>query len=266
MTYFWISLIIGFATATSLGLADSLELRNGKPVNGTYVKADSDNIWIDVEGKLEAFSIKDVSKLTLRSDTPTVRPDTPTVSKPRAVATLDQIATASLPGLAGPKVVTLPAGTLIGVRLTGPVVLGGSSIGRTFQAMISESVLVINQPVIPKGADALVKLVVDRQSMFGSKTLKFDLVAVRLNGYMLFLDTSKAEKKTSMFIPRLATGGAIASIAVGAMAGARGGWIGAGIGTIVGFSSEALGPLLTKKKKMPAETLLYFILVSPVSL
>jgi hypothetical protein len=254
------SLMVSVLLTTSAGLADSLELRNGKVVNGTYVKADGDNMWIDVGGTVEHFSIKDVSKLLLRSDTPTV-------IKSRDVGTLDQIPNTSLPGLAVPKVVTVPAGTLIGVRLTGPVVLGGSNIGRTFQATISESVLVINQPVIPKGSNALVKVVVDRQSMFGSKTLKLDLVAVELNGHMLFLDASKAEKTPSAFIARLATGGVIASIAVGAMAGARtGGLIGAGIGTVAGFSFEALAPLLKKKKRIPAETLLYFVLGSPVTM
>jgi len=252
--------MVSFFLTISAGLADSLELRNGKTVNGTYVKADGDNVWIDVGGSIETFSIKDVSKLMLRSDTPTV-------IKSRDVGPLDQIPKASLPGPTGPKVVTVPAGTLIGVRLADPVVLGGSTLGRIFQATISEPVLVMNQPVIPKGSNALVRLVVDKQSMFGSKTLRLDLVAVRLNGYMLFLNTSKAEKKPSVFIARLATAGAIASIAVGAVAGARsGGPIGAGIGAAVGFSLEALAPLLRKTQKLPAETLLYFVLGSPVTL
>jgi hypothetical protein len=262
MTHLYTSLIVSvsFLLQVNTGRADSLELRNGKIVIGTYVKADGDNMWIDVRGTIEAFSIKDVSKLMLGSNPPTI-------IKSRDIGTLDQTSNVGLAPPVERKVVTVPAGALIGVRLADPVVLGRSNIGRTFQATISESVLVVNQPVIPKGSNALVKLVVDKQSMFGSKTLKLDLVAVRLNGYMIFFDASKAEKAKSKLGGQLANGGAIASIVIGAMAGARmGGLIGAGIGTVAGFSFEELAPLLKKNPKLPAETLLYFVLASPVAL
>jgi len=123
------SLIVSFLLTISAGLADSIELRNGKTIKGTYVKADGDNLWIVVGGVIETFSIKDISKLMLVADTPTI-------IKARDVGTLDQIPNASLPGPTGSKVVTVPAGTLIGVRLADPVVLGRSTIGRTFQATI----------------------------------------------------------------------------------------------------------------------------------
>jgi hypothetical protein len=253
-------LILSFFLTASAGLADSLELRSGKIVTGTYIKGDGDNIWIDVGGTIETFSIKEVAKLMLRSDPQTV-------IRSRNVGAVDDIRVPRVPGLSPPTVVTVPTGTLIGVRLTDPIVLAGSSIGRTFQATISETVLVTNQPAIPRGSNALVKLVVAKQSMFGNRTLKLDLVAVKLNGYMLFLETSRAEKRSSRLISRLATGGSIASIAIGAVAGARsGGLIGAGIGTLAGFGFEVVASHLKKKQKMPAETVLYFVLGKPVIL
>jgi hypothetical protein len=258
MRHLCTKLIVTILLAVSAGRGDTLELRNGKIVNGTYVKADGDSLWIDVGGSISAFSIKDISKLTLR-------PDPPVILKSRDLTTIDQLPNPS-PSRIGGNVITVPAGTLIAVRLIDAIEPRGSNIGRTFQATISEPVIAMNQTVIAKGSGALVKLVVDTRSMLGSKTLTLDLVAVRPNISMLFLNASRAQKGTSKVRARLADFGVVASIVMGAMAGARsGGLIGAGVGVVAAVGFEAVAPLLKKKKTIPAETLLYFVLQSPIT-
>ena len=249
--------MLGIFLATTL-LGDSLELRNGKVVTGTYVKADGHYIWLDVGGTIEPFAIDDISKLTLQ-------PIQVPVVRSADVGKAEQTSRSSGVSSAGPTTVTIPGGTLIAVRLVDAVVSSESNIGRTFQATVNESLLVMNQTVIPKGSSALVRLIVDKQStLFGRKVLALELVAVKINGSMLFLDALKAEKKASQLRARLASGQAIASIAIGAMAGARNGGIyGAAIGAVVGVSVEAVVSLLKRKQTIPAETLLYFVLQSP---
>ena len=72
--------------------------------------------------------------------------------------------------LSGIKGLTVPASTLVVVRLVDSIVSTGSNVGKTFQATTSEPIVVMSQVVIPTGSSALVRMTVDKHSpVLGSK-------------------------------------------------------------------------------------------------
>jgi hypothetical protein len=164
--------------------------------------------------------------------------------------------------------IQIPAGTPITVRMIESVDSRVAHLGQTFRASVDEPVLVNGQTVIPRGADALAKLVVDQQSgKFEGKTiLTLALTDITINGQMIDTTTGNVSQASSSRGARTAkvVGGATALGAiVGALAGGgRGAAIGAASGAAVGGGAE----ILTKGQqvKIPSETRLNFTLQQPI--
>jgi hypothetical protein len=141
-------------------------------------------------------------------------------------------------------------------------------LGQTFRASVDEPVLANGQTMIPRRADATVKLVEDKQSgKFEGKTvLTLALINITINGQTIDTTTGDVSQASSSRGARTAkvVGGATALGAiVGALAGGgRGAAIGAASGAAVGGTAE----VLTKGQqvKIPSETRLNFTLQQPI--
>lgn len=141
-------------------------------------------------------------------------------------------------------------------------------LGQTFRASVDEPVYVNGQVAIPRGADALAKLVEDQQSgKFEGKTiLTLALTDITINGQMIDTTTGNVSQASGSRGARTAkvVGGATALGAIiGALAGGgRGAAIGAASGAAVGGGAE----VLTKGQqvKIPSETRLTFTLQQPI--
>jgi hypothetical protein len=143
-------------------------------------------------------------------------------------------------------------------------------LGETFRASVDEPVVVDGQTVIQRGADAVAKLVQDKQSgkFEGRTVLTLELQQVMVNGRMVDVTTGDVSEESSSRGARTAkvVGGATAVGAIiGAIAGGgKGAAIGAGSGAAVGGGAQAV----TKGQvvKIPSETRLTFTLQQPVQL
>jgi hypothetical protein len=143
-----------------------------------------------------------------------------------------------------------------------------SHLGQTFRASVDEPVMINGQVVIPRGADAMAKLVEDKESgKFEGKTiLTLALTDITINGQMIDTSTSDVTRASSSRGARTAkvVGGATALGAIiGALAGGgRGAAIGAASGAAVGGTAQ----VLTKGQqvKIPSETRLNFTLQQPI--
>jgi hypothetical protein len=141
-------------------------------------------------------------------------------------------------------------------------------LGQTFRASVDEPVLGNGQTVIPRGADALAKLVEDKQSgkFEGRTILTLALTDITINGQMIDTTTGDVSQASSSRGARTAkvVGGTTALGAIiGALAGGgRGAAIGAASGAAVGGGAE----ILTKGQqvKIPSETRLTFTLQQPI--
>jgi hypothetical protein len=165
---------------------------------------------------------------------------------------------------------TIPVGTSITVRMIDSVNSQQTRLGETFRASVDEPVLVDGQVALPRGADAVVKLVEDQQSgkIEGKTILTLVLQQVLANGRMVDLtsgDVSQSSGSRGARSAKVIGGTAALGAIIGALAGGgRGAAIGAGSGAAVGTGAE----VLTKGQtvKIPSETRLTFTLQQPAQL
>jgi hypothetical protein len=248
----------------ALCVADTLTLRSGQIVRGEYLGGDARHVRIAVGDRVETYSVEDVSDLSFgsgqRMSSDGDRPDN--VAQP---APPDQ----AQPPAAASGVV-IPIGASITVRMIDPVNSEQSRLGETFRASVDEPVMVDGQVVVPRGADALTKLVEDQQSgkISGKTVLTLVLQQVLVNGRMLDLtsgDVSQASGSRGARSAKVIGGAAALGAIIGALAGGgKGAAIGAGSGAAVGTGAE----VLTKGQtvKIPSETRLTFTLQQPAQL
>jgi hypothetical protein len=255
---------------TSFCCADTLTLRSGRVVTGQYLGGDSRQIRMAIGDHVDTFNVEDVGDLQFGGNAPPPAP-APQAPPPDQGQYQGQQGFAQQPPPPAPMPVAgvqIPAGTSITVRMIEAVDSRAAHLGQTFRASVDEPVLVNGQTVIPRGADALAKLVVDQQSgKFEGKTvLTLALTDITINGQMIDTTTGNVSQASSSRGARTAkvVGGATALGAIiGALAGGgRGAAIGAASGAAVGGGAE----VLTKGQqvKIPSETRLNFTLQQPI--
>jgi hypothetical protein len=256
-------LAVGFCSA------DTLTLRSGRVITGQYLGGDARHIRMAVGDRVDTFNVEDVGDLEFSGD---ARQGPAPGPPPDAVPPSTGFAQAPPPAPSGPPAVTgiqIPTGTAITVRMIDKVDSNVARLGETFRASVDEPVLMNGQTVIPRGADALVKLVEDQQSgKFEGKTiLTLALVGITINGQTIDTTTGAVSQASSSRGARTAgvVGG---STALGAIIGAlAGGGRGAAIGAASGAAVGAGAQVITKGQqvKIPSETRLTFTLQQPIS-
>jgi hypothetical protein len=251
--------------AFSLCSADTLTLRSGRVVTGQYVGGDARHIRMAIGDHVDTFNVEDVGDLEFGGNAPPPpQPPPPVQNQSQPQGFVQQQSPPPVP-VAG---IQIPSGTPITVRMIDAVDSKVSHLGQTFRASVDEPVVINGQTVIPRGADAVAKLVEDQQSgKFEGKTiLTLALTDITINGQMIDTTTGDVTRASSSRGARTAkvVGGATALGAIiGALAGGgRGAAIGAASGAAVGGGAE----VLTKGQqvKIPSETRLNFTLQQPI--
>ena len=170
----------------------------------------------------------------------------------------------------GPKEVTLPAGTVITVRLASTLGSKTNSTGDHFNATIATPVESGGKVVLPKGAEALGKVAeaVPQGRFKGGAVLRLVLETVTLNKDSYDVKTGSLGyylkgkgKRTATFIGGGAGGGAL-------IGGLAGGGKGALIGAALGAGAGTAGAAYTGEKDivLPAESTLSFKLTEPLTI
>ena len=169
----------------------------------------------------------------------------------------------------GSKQVTLPAGTVVTVRLDNAVGSKLSAAGDHFSASVARLVEVDGRVIVPAGAEALGRVVeaVPQGRFKGGAVLRLVLESITINRDAYDVSTSSVShfikgkgKRTAVMIGGGAGGGAL-------IGGLAGGGKGALIGAALGAGAGTAGAAYTGEKEivLPAESTLSFKLAEPTT-
>lgn len=188
-----------------------------------------------------------------------------------AITGADSAATANAPETPPkPAGLTVPAGTVVTVRMIDSIDSSRNQPGEEFDATVDAAVAAGDKVVIPKDSAAKVRLVEAKESgkMTGSAELQLELASVTVNGTPYEVKSGYYQQHGASRGKRTAAatgGGAILGGLIGAIAGGgKGAAIGAGAGAATGAGVEAV----TKGSsiKVPSETKIDFTLKQPMTL
>jgi hypothetical protein len=274
-------ILISLLSAGALLSADTIILRNGSRVEGSFVGGDSRSIRFAVGTQINTYYLNDID--SLRFDGPqqgsagNYQPPPPSGNgdyaqngPPQSRPPETYAAPASAPPGNGPMGVEVPAGTQLVVRLIDPVNSEHDNLGRTYRASLDQPVIVNGQTAIPRGADVVATLVDSKQSgkIEGRTVLTLDLKTLTVNGRTYDIVTTGVPEASGSRGARSAKviGGATALGAIigAAAGGGKGAAIGAGSGAAVGTAAEVATS--GQKVKVPAETRITFTLQNPIDL
>ena len=256
-------LVFVMCLVASVAVADSLELKNGSLVKGTFIGGDQNSIKFQVGSSLQTYNIGDIRALLFDSDT-----EGAAVSLPAAGQRFSSVSATEAANVSSD--VTIPAGTTISVRTIDAIDSTRNRVGDRFDASLEEPLIVGDDVVAPKGADVYGRLEESKETgtFTGRSELKLALTGIVVDGRTVTIVTGDydltGKSKGASTAKRTIGGAAIGSI-IGAIAGGgQGAAIGAGAGAGVGAGSE----IITKggQVRIPSETLLDFTLEQSVTI
>jgi hypothetical protein len=274
MRFFCVLVVLTTGVAA---LADTLYLKNGKVVGGTYLGGTAREVRMDLGDRVASYDLADVTKIEFQSvsaaappppprEEPRQRQEPRELQEPRERPRIMRGDSDAPPA----RSLMIPSGTVIKVRMIDGVDSETSQLGQTFQASLDDPIVIEGQTVVPRGADIVAKLVEDKQSgkISGRTELTLDLVSMRVNGKMIDLTTQEVTTSSGSRGAKSAKviGGAAAVGAV--LGGIFGGGKGAAIGATSGAGAGGAVQVLTKgqRVKIPPETRLSFTLQNSVSI
>jgi hypothetical protein len=247
-----------FAAANSAS-ADQVRLKSGKTINGIFIGGDSRTVRVLLDnGSVSEISLSEAVAVEFEARKP----------KPAPAPAPAKSAAAASPAPAK-RSVTVPAGTVVNVRLTQGVDVDVSKAGQTFKAVVDDPVMIGGAIAIPRGASAVVQAVnVEQSGKFkGSDKITLKLNAVGFGGMMYEVASAYVETKGKGEGKRTARkvggGAGLGAIVGGIAGGGEGAAIGAVAGAVTGGAISSGGE---EHLQLPAETRLQFNLTSAVVL
>lgn len=251
---------------SSLAMADTLKLKNGSTIIGTYAGGSEDQVSFRVGGTVQQYNVSDIVSLSFdkseswrsRNDDRGFAPKTAPTESP--VPTYRQYS----------DTVTVPAGTRLTVRTIDPIDSDKNHVGDKFEATLEQPLYVNDLIVANKGATVYGRLeeVKSAGQFAGKPELRLALTGIVINGQTVALSTSDydlAGKSRGANTAKKVGGGAAAGAVIGAIVGGgKGAAIGAGVGAGAGTAVQ----VMTKGEQVhvPSETLLEFTLDQSVTI
>ena len=253
-----------------LGLADTLELKDGRVLQGKYLGGTQAVLRFEMNGEVQTFPTHDIVALTFTRNSgsaPATAP--PPAAEPAPAPAPSGPPPAAANSYAGGDV-TVPAGQSLLVRMIDGVDSAKNHVGDVFHASLETDLNINGTVVARKGTDVYGRLASsDKGGTFSGKSeLQLELTRLVIDGRdypVVSSDYNVQGKSQGSATAKKVGGGAVAGAIIGAIAG---GGKGAAIGAAAGGGAGAGVQILTKgdKVKVPSETLLEFRLQQPVSI
>jgi hypothetical protein len=264
---------LGLLLCGSLLTADTLRLKNGERVAGTFLGGDTRQVkFLGPDGNMKSYNVSDVSGIdfTAGEEAAAVSPATAPVKSataPSYSSSASRSVAVAPPPPAPPASLTVPSGTIVSVRMIDSIDADITGAGERFRASIDDPVVVDGKVAVPRGANATVQVMrVDQGGRIsGSDEVALKLYDITIGGKPYEVATEYAEvkgegqgKKTAKTTAVTTGVGAALGAIIG---GGKGAAIGAGAGAATGVAvSAARGKTL----RIPSETRLDFELRAPL--
>lgn len=178
-----------------------------------------------------------------------------------AMATTTFGATAQ-PQRRGPHgaLVTIPAGTILNVRLTQPIDVDYASPGAIYHAVLADPVMMGRAVVIPYGARVALQALDVRQSgrFKGSDKITLSATSVSFGGRTYGVITSAVQTKGKGQGKKTAKHAGIGAGIGAALGGLFGGGTGAAVGAVAGGTTGVIAGSHHEHLMIPAETWMQF--------
>ena len=265
-----------------LGFADTLELKDGRVLQGKYLGGTQAVLRFEVNGDVQTFPTHDIVALTFTRGSSGRVPETaappPPAAAPADNPPPDQGAPPAAASAPPPSAnnatnadgdITLPAGQPLLVRMIDTVDSSKNHVGDIFHASLETDLNVNGILVARKGSDVYGRLAsADQGGKFSGKSeLQLELTRLMIDGREYSLvssDYNLQGKSRGSDSAKKVGGGAIVGAIIGGIAG---GGKGAAIGAAAGGGAGAGVQVLTKGQqvKVPSETLLEFRLQQPAT-
>jgi len=261
---------VRFIATAALGLlflasavADTLELKDGRVLQGRYLGGTQAVLRFEVNGNVQTFSVNDVVALTFThgGGSAVAAPTYAPAPAPAPVAQAQPIPAGGT--------VTIPAGQSILVRMIDSVDSAKNHVGDIFHASLETDLTVNNTLVARKGTDVYGRLAEAKEAghMAGSSELQLELTRMVIDGHdypVVSSDYTLQGKGRGKNTAEKVGGGAALGAIIGAIAGGgKGAAIGAGVGAGAGGAVQVL--TRGQQVKVPSETLLEFRLQQPAT-
>jgi len=264
-----------------LGFADTLELKDGRVLQGKYLGGTQAVLRFEVNGDVQTFPTHDIVALTFTRGSSGRVPETappPPAAAPADNPPPDQGAPPAAESAPPPSAnnatnsggdITLPAGQPLLVRMIDTVDSSKNHVGDIFHASLETDLNVNGILVARKGSDVYGRLAsADQGGKFSGKSeLQLELTRLMIDGRdysLVSSDYNLQGKSRGSDSAKKVGGGAIVGAIIGGIAG---GGKGAAIGAAAGGGAGAGVQVLTKGQqvKVPSETLLEFRLQQPAT-
>ncbi|MCB9384485.1 MAG: hypothetical protein H6509_07715 [Bryobacterales bacterium] len=254
----FVSILTLSCLAVATLAADSLRLKSGETLEGTFLGGDSRSVkFLSADGSVKNYPVADVAALGFGdSDVAVSAPSAPVVSAPKPVKVRSSGK-------------TVPSGTVVTVRMIDSIDSDANGVGERFRASLEEPLVVDGREVAPRGADAIVTIAkVDQAGKIsGKEEVAVELAGLTINGQEYAVNSNYAEvegKSKTKQTAKTAGGGAALGAIIGAIAGGgKGAAIGAGVGAGAGTVYSATRGSTVR---IPSETLLTFSLREDLAL
>ena len=274
---------------TGMGFADTLELKDGRVLQGKYLGGTQAVLRFQVSGDVQTFPTNDIVALTFTrgsgsatSGQPPVQSVDPGPERSGNSAPAPEVAPAPQQTAPPPRAavsapandsaggdITLPAGQAILVRMIDGVDSSKNHVGDLFHASLETDLHVNDTLVARKGADVYGRLASsDKGGTFSGKSeLQLELTRLVIDGKdypVVSSDYNVQGKSRGGDSAKKVGGGAVLGAIIGGIAA---GGKGAAIGAAAGGGAGAGVQVLTKGQqvKVPSETLLEFRLQQPLT-
>src|SRR6266853_4755870 len=182
--------------------ADTLELKNGSVITGTFIGGSEAQLSFRVGSTVQHYAVADIS--TLKFDSDSVRPASDSGFAPRpepnyaqpapAVAPVPVRSTAPATVASGDRI-SVPTGTRLTIRTIDAIDSDRNHVGDKFAATLDQPLYVNDVLVAPKGADVYGRLEEAKEAghLAGKAQLKLSLTGIVINGQTYALSTGEYE-------------------------------------------------------------------------